>query len=137
MIPLELFLKFACSYSGQCAISSYPEILAILQSSSEKDKLFYLEYTTAAKGPWVVWYPYSKWQEEQQEQERINSVIQAQYVTKDKLSKDFCLKASKPDLANVFAKMAAAKKLQEQIKEAEGKGLTQIAESLKTVLSNL
>ena len=124
MIPLDIFLKFACCYSGQCSVSSYPELLICLMSHPERGKSFYLEKTSAAKGPWVLYTP-EGWKQEQEYNREINRLITEQY------------KPKADPMDALIKKMEAARKLQDQIKDAESQGLTQIAESLKTVLKNL
>lgn len=81
-LPIELFLKLCCPF-GQACFWEHPELLPILEQHPDYGKLFHVEHTTAAKGPYVLWYPMSAWIEEQTRDAEINRLVALQYPAKE------------------------------------------------------
>lgn len=112
MIPLELFLKIVCPHGQFCFWKYEKELLPILLASPENEKLFHIEHTTAAEGPYVLWYPLSRWHEEEERQKQFNELIYRQYAPQK----------TKND------------KLKEQIQKARSEGNEELAKILESAL---
>lgn len=77
MIPIELFLKDLCPY-GKFSLCNSPDLFEYLETHEQNGKLFFIEKTTAACGPYVLWYPLSAWHEELKRQKELNELIEKQ-----------------------------------------------------------
>lgn len=77
-VPLELVLRSLCP-DGQCALWSMTELKDWLMQHPSCGTLFYVEHTTSAKGPHVLYYPMSAWEAEQQRSKEIDKLIEKQY----------------------------------------------------------
>lgn len=78
-IPLEFLLKTLCE-TGQVALWRWPELTEFLLSHEARDTLYYIEHTTAAKGPYVLYYPLSAWADEQERQAELDRLIAQQEI---------------------------------------------------------
>ncbi len=68
------------SSSGELSLWDRPELLDFLSNHPARGELFFLEHTTAAKGPWILWYPMAAWEEEQKRQADIDQCVTRQYA---------------------------------------------------------
>lgn len=50
--------------------------------------MFHVEETTAAKGPWVVWYPLSAWEAEVERQKAFDELVAKQYVVTEEVKQN-------------------------------------------------
>lgn len=73
-VPLELVLRSLCP-NGQCALWSMTELKDWLMQHPSCGTLFYVEHTTSAKGPYVLYYPMSAWEAEQQRSKEIDALL--------------------------------------------------------------
>lgn len=78
VIPLEVILANLCK-TGSYSLADDPILLEFLERGVDRDKLYHIEYTTAAKGT-TLWFPMSAWYAEQQRQLEEEARVEAQYA---------------------------------------------------------
>jgi len=123
MIPLEIFLKALCPH-GQFCLYDNPELLDYLQNHEFNGKLYHIEHTTAAKGPFVLWYPLEAWKNEQIRDDAINKLIAAQYPY--------------PGFSRTDVKQKQAREvLEKQIQVAKDTGNQEMVEILQMALEQI